>query len=143
MKIKVRDPKEKEEFHKLIATSRAGNEPTLIVDQLGLALLLMTVYGQELCGVDWTHDRGEMFVFVDNPTVRSCVAVWRESIKDDDIMSVTERYLFNLLSYGSHDAFIELEQIEMEQRAWRKEVRTRYGEIEVDTSNQVTNKGDN
>lgn len=145
--IKVKDHKEKEEFNKLISTHQTGKEPTIIVDQFGLALLLMTVYGQKLCGVDWKHDRGEMFYFVDNPTVRSCVVLWRESIRvnevmGDDVMSLTERYLFNLLDYESYDAFHELQNIEMDQRAWRKEVRNKIRNGQIKTA-QATEQGDN
>ena len=107
----------------------------------------MTVYGQKLCGVDWKHDRGEMFYFVDNPTVRSCVVLWRESIRvnevmGDDVMSLTERYLFNLLDYESYDAFHELQNIEMDQRAWRKEVRNKIRNGQIKTA-QATEQGDN
>jgi hypothetical protein len=141
--IKVTDHKEKDELNKLIATPKAGKQPMIIIDQLGLALLLMNVYGQGLHGTDWTHERGEMFIFEDNPIVRTCVEVWRESIKDNDIMSTTERFLFNLLDFGDRDLFIEIERIEMEKRARFEEIRQKYGLAETETSNLVTNKGDN
>jgi hypothetical protein len=140
--IKVKDHKEKKEFWKQIATPQAGEGLTIVVDQLGLALLLMTVYGQKVCGVDWTHERGDMFIFSDNPTVRTCVSVWRESIKEDDIMSVTERYLFNLIHLGDHDIFHEIERIETEKREWREEVRNRLASGQIKTA-QATEQGDN
>lgn len=125
--INVSKEAESEFINKRVASSQTGKGSTIIVDQLGLALMLMNIYGQELQYTDWTLDRGDMYVFDDNPTVRTCVALWKMSYKQTDIMSVIERFLFNLLDDATLDAFIELEQIEAETRSRREEIKKQYG----------------
>jgi hypothetical protein len=114
----------------------------IVVDKLGLALLLMTIYKQGLHEVDWTLERGELFKFEDNPVVRACVRIWRLSEGENISMSATDQFLFNLIDLDDHDAFFMLEHLESEQRAWREEVKQKYGLLDTETAHRVTNKGD-
>ncbi|HEY4964321.1 MAG TPA: hypothetical protein VIH90_06535 [Candidatus Saccharimonadales bacterium] len=83
----------------------------IVIDELGLALLLATVHRQDMVGADWNEQRGDMFIFADTPTVRSCVGLWESSISGNDTMPTIERYLFSMLDYQTHDCFHEIDQI--------------------------------
>lgn len=105
--------RKEQSFNKIVATLKS-DASTQIIDELGLALLLMNIHGQTLKGTDWDSYRGDMYIFADSPTVRSCISLWQKSYIDDDCMSVMERYLYNMLDYETCDAFHDLEEMERE-----------------------------
>jgi len=94
-----------------IGATHVHNKNKIVIDELGLALLLATVHGQFMVGADWNEQRGDMFIFRDTPTVRSCVGLWEKSKQDNDAMTSTERYLFNMLDFDTQDCFHDIDEI--------------------------------
>jgi hypothetical protein len=118
------------EHIKVVATydyAGFGKQSKQTIDELGLVLLLVNVYGQQIIGADWDSRRGDIFTFEDNPIVRTCIGLWQKSYKENDILSPIERYLFSMLDYGTADVFIDQEFRAEEIKKHRKDMKAKYG----------------
>lgn len=121
-----------DKYMKLVAThdfASYGRQARQTIDELGLVLLLVNVYGQQIIDVDWNTQRGDMFVFADNPIVRTCIGLWERSFVEDDILSPIERYLYSMLEHDTQEAFLEQEIMADERKRNLKEAKVKYGNI--------------
>jgi hypothetical protein len=119
-----------DQYIKCVATHNSagfGKQARQTIDELGLVLLLVNVYGQQIIGADRDSYRGEVFTFEDNPIVRTCIGLWQQSYKENDILSPIERFLFSMLDYGTVDIFIDQEHRADEIKQHIKELKDKYG----------------